>query len=91
MMQEQEAIKHLQAMKWHFAKSMPKIPHWYARRREYADTEAFFDVVKFIREFGVEEAFFKKSYIYFYHEGYKYWTMGSPLPKTILINKAEAK
>jgi hypothetical protein len=31
------------------------------------------------------------TYTYFDHDGWTYWTMGVPLPITILINKAEIK
>ena len=75
---------------WHFAKTMPWHPHFYARRREWGDEKEFETVVKFIRENGVEEKFGKRQFTYLYLNGYKYWTMGSPVAKTILINRAKA-
>jgi len=88
-MNKNEAVRCLEAMRWHFAKSMPTIPHAYARRREWSG-DNFDDVVEFIRSAGVAEAFYSKSYIYFYHGEYKYWTMGSPVHETILINRANS-
>ena len=74
--------------KWRFAKSMPKIPHSYTRKSEWENKEDFEKTVIFIRNNGLPENFWKKTYIYFYLGDYKYWTMGAPLEKTILINRA---
>ena len=79
----------IESKTWHFAKTMPWMPHWYARRREWGDEAEFEELVKFIRETGVSEDFGKKSYCYLYLDGYKYWTMGSPVAETILINRAK--
>lgn len=70
-----------------FAKSMPTSPHWYTLRKDW-DDETFVEVVKFIREHGTPEKFYKATYIYLHLNGFKYWTMGAPLDITILINKA---
>ena len=88
-MQEQEAIKHLQSMKWHFAKSMPKIPHWYARRREFHNLDVFKSVAAFIKNNGNEEVFFRKKYSYLYDENFKYWIMDNDPKDAEIINKAE--
>lgn len=75
---------------WHFAKTMPWMPHWYARRREWGNNEEFNDLVAFIRKTGSVEQFGKTKYTYLYLNGYKYWTMGNPISTTILINRAKA-
>jgi hypothetical protein len=75
---------------WRFAKTMPKIPHYYARRSEWGDEKDFEKVVQYIRDNGVAERFFSKSFIYFYMGGWKYWTMGEPLNETQVINRASA-
>ncbi len=80
----------IDSKKWRFAKSMPTIPHEYARRSEWGDDEQFNFIVGFIRAFGKREKFFKKEYTYLYLNGHKYWTMGSPITETILINRAKA-
>lgn len=77
---------------WHFAKTMPHIPHEYARRSEWGDSEQFTWVVGFINVFGEKEKFFSKTYTYLYLNDYKYWTMGQahqPLDKTEIINRAK--
>jgi len=93
-MTRDEVNLHLLNAQFRFAKSMPEIPHWYTLRETWND-QAFVEVAKYIRQHGRSERFGNKTYIYYYLNGYKYWTMGCPLhncPKTgtILINKAQA-
>ena len=78
----------LKNAKFVFAKSMPKLPHHYTLRETW-DSNTFDYVVQKIRELGVPERFFKKTYIYYYANGYKYWTMGNPINETRLINRAK--
>jgi hypothetical protein len=84
----------LDSVSWKFAKSMPKIPHWYSHRNNWNCDKDFCDVVLFIRQNGIKEKFFKTEFIYYYYNGFKYWTMGNPLSytdksKTYIINKAK--
>ena len=60
----------------------PSSPHW---RRDVP----FEDVVQFIRDHGYREVFEPtgKEMTYLDIGGWKYWTMGAPLPETILINR----
>ena len=74
-----------------FAKTMPQNPHWYTLRKTWVDQEMFDKVVQFIRDTGTAEMYGGRSYICFYSGGFKYWTMGAPIPATILINRAEVK
>ena len=49
------------------------------------------DFVKFvtlIRTYGHPENFYSKTYIYLHIDGMKYWTMGSPMSETIIVNRA---
>lgn len=87
-MTEIELSEELEKQSWTFAKSYPTLPHWYIVRQKM-DEQLFVDMVIKIRELGVEEKFWKKSYIYFYSNGYKYWTMGNPVNETTIINKAK--
>ena len=73
---------------WHFAKTMPQNPHEYCLRRETDETE-FEEFVKLIRREGYQELYWGKMYICYNVGQYKYWTMGEPLEKTILINRAK--
>lgn len=80
--------------KWVFASSMPKIPHEYTHRQWWDNDKDFVDFVLFIRENGIKEKFWNKEYIYFYFNGYKYWTMGNPVSytdksKTFILNRAK--
>lgn len=76
-----------------FAKTMANIPHEYTKRDWWRIDSDFVDVVIYIRKFGKEESFFGKKYIYYYLDGYKYWTMGNPVSyadksKTFILNRA---
>lgn len=73
-----------------FAKTMPTIPHEYTLRKQWNDEE-FEEVVLYMRKHGKEEKFYSKAFTYWYANGYKYWTMGAPIEKTILINRAVAR
>ena len=84
-----ENIKNLLANEWHFAKTMPKFPHWYTLRREWEDGDSFENAVLFIRENGYKSKYYNATYIYLEHDGCRYWTMGFPVDETTLINRAQ--
>tara|TARA_R100000935_G_C2839135_1_gene170019 strand:- start:4589 stop:4858 length:270 start_codon:yes stop_codon:yes gene_type:complete len=86
---EQELAKALVDTKFTFAKSMPKIPHDWSARQDWINDEVFDKIVVHLRMYGIKERFFKKEYVYFYANGYKYWTMGNPIQKTRIINRAK--
>jgi len=81
----------LLSKRWIFAKTMPEHPHWYTLRKEWESDEEFVDIVNAIREYGYQEKFYSKYYTCLNVENMKYWTMGAPLDKTILINRAHIK
>jgi hypothetical protein len=70
---------------WQFAKTMPQNPHSYTHRH-WGDEEMFEKVVLHIREHGEQEVFGGREYTYYLAAGRKLWTMGAPLPATVLIN-----
>jgi hypothetical protein len=87
-MTQDEFKKFIETQKWIFAKTYAeKAPHEYCLKKNCESIELFNDAVVFIRENGVKEKFFKSRFIYFYIDGYKYWTMGAPIDITILINR----
>lgn len=94
-MEEKITIEFLEqlfnSLSFRFAKTMPKYPHWYTLRKEWKDDELFDRVVIYIRENGYPVRFGNREYIYLDVDGFHYWTMGSPIEKTILINRAEIK
>ena len=77
-------------MTWHFAKTMPKIPHYYARKNECLDRKKFIETCFAIRAFGIEEKFFSKSFIYLYDENFKYWVMDKNPNDAQIINRAKS-
>lgn len=79
----------LEAQVWTFAKTMPKNPHYWSVKEDWPSLEEFFEAVVYIREHGTTKTFFGTVYIVFYHNGWRYWTMGAPLHKTRLINRAK--
>ncbi len=81
-------IEFVDSQKWIFAKTYAnKAPHSYCLKKNCENIERFNQAVQFIRDNGVKEFFYRKAFIYFYHDGYKYWTMGAPIAQTILINR----
>jgi nitrate reductase alpha subunit len=76
---------------WTFAKSMPKVPHFYVVREKCRSHEEFVQAVTLIRKYGVPRSFYRKSYIYLDLDGWSYWTMGNSLEITKIINRAEIK
>lgn len=79
--------------KWTFARTMPKIPHYYTLRKDFRRDIDFVNMAKHIREFGVKEKWHGREFIYFYMNGWKYWTMGCPLHNcqktgTVVINRS---
>lgn len=78
----------LEAKDWRFAKSMPTVPHWYTLRKDWVDAIEFETLVQFMRDHGTPMRWGRmKPKPYFDANGWRYWTMGSPLHETILINR----
>jgi hypothetical protein len=75
---------------WIFAKTMPDNPHWYTLRKDAnVHSSSFNNAVEYIRNHGETRLFCGRKYIEFDYDGYTYWTMGSPVEETILINRAK--
>jgi integrase len=74
--------------RWVFAKTMPQHPHEYTLRKHARSDEEFEAVVSFIRAEGYTERHSGRTYTYLNVDDWKYWTMGAPLPVTIIINRA---
>jgi hypothetical protein len=87
-MTEDEFRAFVEESPWQFAKTMANIPHEYSLRKKHSDDERFAEAVQFIRDHGYEQNFYSKTFTYFDVGDKQYWTMGSPLDKTILINRA---
>lgn len=77
----------LTTQEWTFAKTMPQNPHWYCLRERWANDATFDATVTCMRKYGYREIFARRPYTMLNLNGMKYWTMGAPLPATILINR----
>jgi len=94
-MTPEELTKHLESHDYRFAKTMPQIPHFYTLRKNWEDDKLFEGVVQAIRDLGEirpwpappKKPWHKHSY--FDAGEWSYWSMGAPLDKTILINRAK--
>jgi len=75
--------------KWTFAKTFAKTaPHWYTvRNYEPGLQKEFETAVKLGRVYGYDKKWGKTVYKYFDFEGFTYWTMGSPVSETTIINR----
>ena len=73
---------------WRFAGSMPSMPHHYTLRARWGEDAAFAWAVECIRRHGYQRKFRGRAYTYLDANGHSYWTMGSPVPETTLINRA---
>lgn len=72
--------------RWVFARTMPRNPHEYTLRRNTSGV-IFDEAVRFTRQHGHMEYFKGGAYRMLVMGDHKYWTMGSPLGYTILINR----
>ena len=82
--------KYIDSVKWQYAKTMPKHPHYYNMIKwNFNLADDFFHFVVYIRKHGYQEKFFKYNLTYLNIGEFKYWSMGNPLPETILINRAK--
>lgn len=76
----------LSAAPYRYATTMQHNPHHYTLRRYWNDDD-FEWAVKTIREHGYTRVFAGRPYTQYDINGYYYWTMGDPIPETILINR----
>lgn len=85
---EERIRGYINRCKWNWAKTYKTTPHEYIVRFKSAlcDFE-FVDFVKAQRQFGTEQWWGKYYFPYLFIDGYKYWTMGSPISETTIINR----
>jgi len=87
-----DALKRLHYLfsdkRWIFAKTMPQNPHEYTLRKHWKNEDDFVEAVQLIRDYGYVIKFQGRKYTQFNVLGHFYWSMGAPLPVTILINRA---
>jgi len=77
----------LEDQRWIFARSRASNPHWYCLRRNAGDEAIFERIVEFIRERGVPYLWWERHYLQYVAGEWAYWSMGSPIQETSLINR----
>ncbi len=87
LMTDDEVREFIRTSRWIFAKSMPNVPHEYTLRKEVASDAEFVRFVQHIRGVGEVRPWGKYRNSYLDIDGMSYWTMGSPIEETILINR----
>ena len=74
---------------WTFAKTYGLTwPHEYIVR-EHVDQDLFVQLVHHIRAHGYVGNFYSRQITYFDEDGLVYWTMGSPIEKTTIVNRCK--
>jgi len=91
----EEARTYIAEVRWQFAKTMPQWPHEYTVRSWRSDLdEEFCAFAEMIRRQGVikpwpaDAAILRYRHTYLEIDGWDYWTMGSPIEETTVINRA---
>jgi hypothetical protein len=85
----ESAREFIEGHEWTFAKSMPKIPHWYVVKEQCRSGFEFEAFVALIRKEGYAKRWFRREFIYLDIDGWSYWTMGAPIHETTIINRAK--
>lgn len=81
-------VRFVEEQDWTFAKTYAVVcPHEYVIRKQYPK-QIFEWMVKTIRNLGFEAYFQGAVTTYMIAGDYYYWTMGAPIEKTIVINRA---
>jgi hypothetical protein len=80
-------------VRWQFAKTMPRWPHWYVMEQWNSGREAqFTELVRRIFEKGVDEQWgvgeYERTVRYYRLGEYKYWIMDPTIEETDLVNRA---
>ena len=66
-------------------------PHEYTVRTwmpDEPDSTDFNRFVTLIRRFGYADFYYQVRHLYWAVDGFKYWTMGWPVPETVVVNRA---
>jgi hypothetical protein len=78
----------IDSIQWTFAKTMPEWPHEYIVR-DRVDSVLFEALVRHIRQHGFEGRFYQRVLTYFAEDGLLYWTMGTPIEETTIVNRCK--
>lgn len=85
-------IEKIHRLDWVFAVTYADgAPHEYiCDRTEGMTKEDFERAARVIHTFGEPQKFYKRTRIYFVHDGWKYWTMSDDHRKVTLVNRGRA-
>jgi len=82
-------LQFIDSCRWTFATRYAETwPHEYIVRKD-VNEDLFVRLVGHIREHGYEGRFYRMRITYFEEDGMVYWTMGSPINNTIIINRCK--
>lgn len=91
----EQARRYIREVTWRFAETMPQWPHEYTVRDWRPDLDVEFEAfAALIRRAGIvkpwpaDAAVPRYRHRYLAIDGWDYWTMGSPLQETTIINRA---
>ena len=80
---------------WRFARTMASMPHSYVVKEKCRSAGEFERFVMHIRKHGYKQRFGRAMYTYLDWpvDGviHQFWSMGSPLPITIILNRCVKK
>ena len=85
-----DPLRHfVDSCQWTFAKTYADTwPHEYIVRKN-VNEDLFVRLVGHIREHGYEGRFYRMRITYFEEGGLVYWTMGSPIEETTIVNRCK--
>lgn len=88
-MESEKDIKSvIERLEFVFAKSMPKIPHYYTVKDE-SNKEDYEELFLYILKHGVYKKFWKQTYKYLTIGNYEYWVMSEDITVSKIINRRE--
>lgn len=83
----EDVRKFVESTVWTFARTYAATwPHEYIVRSR-VDADLFVMLVRHIRSNGYEGRFYRTSITYFDENGMVYWTMGTPIEETTIVNR----
>ena len=93
-----DVVQNLEGSDYRFAKTMPRIPHWYVTVDSWRGPLGYHLICGAIWKFGTRERWGPYNHPYLYANGWKYWVMSDDKPEDVpiptrgsLINRARSE
>ena len=80
-----DVVQNLEGSDYRFAKTMPRIPHWYVTVNAWRGPLGYHLICGAIWKFGTRERWGPYNHPYLYANGWKYWVMSYDKPEDALI------